>query len=138
MIDFGIAIDETQSPVPHSKGTLSYLPPELCSQILRREKVDVPRLSRDIWALGCILFEFAFGRTPFKKKGIDDAEESKRDILTTVADPHHVVPFPENSKVFASLQNCINVCLRYIPETRPPAALLLKHQFLTSVDEGGQ
>lgn len=124
LIDFGIAVDEAAGE-PQTKGTLNYLSPEVCAGI--REKRVVPAHSgRDVWALGCILYELAFERPPFKEdKAGRDEREVQDSMLARIADPKHEVRFPKCG--YPMIEECVRWCLRYTVETRATADKLLKH-----------
>lgn len=55
--DFGLSIHRSQNLVLGLRGTLDYLPPELCEKAITRENVTFDEFQRgDIWGLGCIIW----------------------------------------------------------------------------------
>lgn len=78
----------------------------------------------DIWSLGCILYNFVYGRPPF------DKYEDLLSKVQAITNPRHVINFPEINN--AHLMNCMKLCLRYNPADRPTAEQLLNHEYLRS------
>ena len=77
-------------------GTLPYMSPEQ----LRNEKLDA---RTDIWAAGCVLYEMATARRPFRAEGTPVINE----ILTQAPSP----PSRLNHKISAGLEAIIQKCL---------------------------
>jgi serine/threonine-protein kinase TTK/MPS1 len=78
----------------------------------------------DIWSLGCILYNFVYGRPPF------DKYEDVLSKVQAITNPRHVINFPEINNTH--LMNCMKLCLRYNPADRPTAEQLLNHEYLRS------
>ena len=134
LIDFGIAKsvenDDTTNIYRDSQiGTLNYMSPE---SILdtgtgpngARMKCGRPS---DVWALGCILYQMCYGRTPF-------AELRMIQKLQAIVDPKHEISFP--TTVDEAAIDAIRLCLRRRSEDRAPIVgengLLNEHWFLHS------
>lgn len=131
LVDFGIAVDLHGSVKQQTKGTITLLTPEICAAVLAREASPEVERSRDIFALGCILYDFAFGRSPWGKHTHD--ETYTRSVMSTIANKAYEVPFPPGCD--ALLVKCVRLCLRHTPELRPSAAKLLEHPFLAETNE---
>jgi hypothetical protein len=129
VIDFGIAVSQTK-PEPQTRGTLNYLPPELCLSLLERKRYpfEPPQPPRDVWAMGCILYELAYGRPPFfTNKGTQ--KERSDFLIRQIADPKHAIPF-QNSESVELLNNCVAACMRHLPSERPSAKSLIANDML--------
>jgi serine/threonine protein kinase len=126
VVDFGIAV-QMGSGERQTKGTLHYLPPELLQTVLDGSAASEPAtFSRDVWALGCMLFEMGYGRTPF----VSERDEKRVQLLMRqIANPASVVPYSD-VPAMASLNACVRSCLRFNPAERPTVTELLKHPFL--------
>ena len=77
----------------------------------------------DIWALGVILFEMAFGFRPLQHLG---DKETKIGFLANLQDD---LPIPDHSD--KQLRKVLEQCLRTDPHQRPDIEKILKHRFLT-------
>ncbi len=126
VIDFGIAVSVAK-PEPQTRGTLNYLPPELCLSLLKRHPYEPTQPPRDIWAMGCILYELAYGRPPFfTSKGTQ--KERSEFLIRQIADPKHSIPL-QNAESVLLLNSCVSACMSYLPSERPSAASLLAHDY---------
>lgn len=145
LIDFGIAKainNDTTNIVRDSQvGTINYMSPEAICDVSgksggagaglglgagRSRSGPVLKLGRasDIWSLGCILYQMAYGRTPF-------ADLSLIQKLHAICDPNYAIAFPDcgNPALVAVMQGC----LQRDPAKRPPiigVSGLLQHEFL--------
>ena len=77
----------------------------------------------DIWALGIILFEMAFGFRPLQHL---NGKETKLEFLAQLRDD---IPIPDHPD--KQLRKVLQQCLHSDPDARPSAEKLLKHRFLT-------
>jgi serine/threonine protein kinase len=77
----------------------------------------------DIWALGIILFEMAFGFRPLQHL---NGKETKLEYLAQL---RHGIPIPDHPD--KQLRKVLEQCLCSNPDDRPSAEKLLKHRFLT-------
>ncbi|OHT03143.1 hypothetical protein TRFO_06804 [Tritrichomonas foetus] len=119
LIDFGIVkeiIDDQTSfegiGVQDMRGN-EYRSPEVMSQSFVKW-----RTSADVWSLGCILYELAYGKAPYQTLGIKPNYKS--------------ITFPKlaNFPDFRSLQVCIMGCLNPDPLNRYTIDDLLTHAFI--------
>lgn len=91
-------------------------------QLISKKTVIKYNSKADIWSLGCILYNFVYGRPPFDKYP---------DIISKlqeITNPRHVINFPAINN--AHLLDCMKSCLRYAPTDRPTAKELLNHDYL--------
>ena len=134
LIDFGVSrqleVDKTsQVELDKLCGTLDYMSPERLSD--RRTSP-----AGDVWALGCILHELAFGIAPF-----GHLKTAISKISAIAGWPHNPnIPFPPKNLLHEScakvldddvLISLIKICMCKAPKQRPTAGDLLHHPFLT-------
>jgi len=118
VLDFGLAkllpraedvtASATLTQAGAAPGTLPYMAPEQ----LRGQPVDA---RTDIYALGCVLYEMATGRRPFRA---ELATELSSDILNKTPAP----PVRLNPDLPAKLEDIILKCLEKDPENRYQSA----------------
>lgn len=134
LIDFGIAkaINHNQAPNhtnivrDHQVGTINYMSPEA---ILNGQKsaygdmIPVGRAS-DIWSLGCILYQMAYGHTPFSK--INGLVQK----LHAITDPNHTIEFPPLPVKNDHLIDLMKRCLERRVENRIDVPSILRHPYL--------
>lgn len=160
IIDFGIAkavpADTTNISRENQIGTANYMSPEALSlQVISSEdgseekRVKMGRAT-DVWALGCILYQMVYGRTPFST-----LETSLK--ICTIRDPKHYIDYAESvtpvtikinkngervkvvdegSRVIVEPEaiETMKACLRFKKEDRASIPQLLNDRFLVGKD----
>ncbi|KAL7669019.1 hypothetical protein ACOME3_009693 [Neoechinorhynchus agilis] len=126
LIDFGfsLVIPKGVNGVKYkSRGTRNYLSPEVAGNMadcVYTRKVDV-------WGLGCILYEMAYGETPFR---YIECTEPK---LSAISNPLFPISFPPlNDK---SLHDLLKTCFNRNPLRRPSISDLKSHAYYYISDQ---
>jgi serine/threonine protein kinase len=132
LIDFGIAKaiatdDTTKIFRENAMGTLNYMSPE--SILISGEGQRKLGRAADVWALGCILYEMVYGKTPF-------AQYAMLQKLHAITNENHEIPFPEAGESADAAIDAMKKCLVRNPDERAPImgpnGLLSEHWFLHS------
>ena len=131
LIDFGIAKsilgDTTNIESDAQVGTLNYMSPETFLMTERDEHGNIIKRGRsaDIWALGCILYQMVYGKTPFAHI------TSLHAKIQEVANPRHKINYLPLSN--PHLLDIMKKCLTYNRDERSRIPQLLSHPFLQPV-----
>lgn len=132
LIDFGIAkamADDTMNIYRNSQaGTLNYMSPEAITGSQGNGEVGQTKLRvgqpSDVWSLGCILYQMAYGTAPFSGLGMQQK-------MFAIIDPKHTISFPElPGHTGAAAREVMMACLNRDPTKRPSVEQLLEHPFL--------
>ena len=137
LIDFGIAnaIDTDNTVNVHRDthvGTPNYMSPESITDTSNGERdADGRPLKKDmkigkasdVWSLGCILYQMAYGRPPFAHI----AQQFSR--IMAITNPKHEISFPSTgvggAHIPPNLRGCLRRCLNRDAAQRPTITELL-------------
>ncbi|EWC46002.1 hypothetical protein DRE_04795 [Drechslerella stenobrocha 248] len=139
LIDFGIAgaiqDDTVNVHREHQVGTVSYMAPETITDFNSGKKTAdgqaIPRLHKlgapsDVWSLGCILYQLAYGRTPFAHL------TNLYHKMAAIPDPKHEIDFPSTgiggTPVPASLIATMKGCLERNKDRRLTIKEMLSYE----------
>ena len=131
LIDFGIAksiqSDTTNIERESQVGTINYMSPEAFLMNEMDENGNVIKCGRssDIWALGCILYQMVYGKTPFAHI------TSLHAKIREVANPRHKINYLPLSN--PHLLDTMKKCLTYNRDERLRIPQLLSHPFLEPI-----
>ena len=143
LIDFGIAnaIETDHTVNVHRDthvGTPNYMSPESITDT-NAPQAGGPQLkdaggrplkkdmrigkASDVWSLGCILYQMAYGRPPFAHI------PNQLSRIMAITNPNHTITFAAtgvgNVPIPASLRGCLRKCLNRDPDKRPTIQQLL-------------
>ena len=131
LIDFGISKailnnDTTNVLRENQVGTVNYMSPEALQETSNHPSHSSDKVLKigrpsDIWSLGCILYEMAFGRPPF-------AHLTLVQRLQRIMDPAVPIEYPPCDNT--DLIDCIKGCLIRAPKLRYSLSQLANHPFL--------
>ncbi|TYJ57636.1 hypothetical protein B9479_001718 [Cryptococcus floricola] len=99
-------------------GTPNWMAPEVIS-------LAGASFSSDIWSLGCTVIELLTGKPPYS-----DVHNSMTVLFRIVED--EMPPLP--SGISDDLADFLRLCFTKDPDTRPSAAVLFEHRWLTSLN----
>jgi serine/threonine protein kinase len=108
-------------------GTAEYTSPELLQDRSTTFKSDV-------WALGCILYQLTFGKTPFKSTS--EYLVFKKIMSGTFPIPQVTTPESSNDieNTHKQIIDLITTCLTLNPSDRPDTSQIMSHPFFASID----
>lgn len=132
LIDFGIAKAICGNTINIRRddiaGTLNFMAPEALSPYERTETGQQMKLGlpSDVWSLGCILYQMAYGLSPFA--------QLKEPVLkfAAIVNAQYPIPFTElgDKMQHRQLLDVLKSCLDREPSKRPTIDQLLNHPFL--------
>ncbi|XP_063234762.1 uncharacterized protein LOC134537834 isoform X2 [Bacillus rossius redtenbacheri] len=131
LIDFGIASsvqsDMTSVLKDSFTGTLTYMSPEsmICSSGSQGSKKYKVSYRSDVWSLGCILYSFIYGRTPFQHI------EQMHMKIAAIMNPETRISFPADERIPRVLMETLKRCLVYDSKKRPTIAELLAVPYIS-------
>ncbi|KIJ64791.1 hypothetical protein HYDPIDRAFT_111396 [Hydnomerulius pinastri MD-312] len=122
LADFGLSRvmpDSKLSMLTEVCGTPGYMAPEIFQKTGHGKPVDV-------WAMGVITYFLLAGYTPF------DRDTQKQEMEAIIAGDYRFEPEEYWSNVSSTARDFVATCLTVDPETRPTAAEMLEHPWLTA------
>jgi len=137
LIDFGIASavqsDKTSVIKDSQMGTFNFMSPEAIQDVATGPQYDAQgnrkpcikiSIKTDVWSLGCILYNLAYGKMPFG--------EIRQPMLKlqAIVNPDHKINFPTDGQD-PLLIDVLKSCLMRDPRERPGIAELLQHPYVT-------
>ncbi|KAJ3214504.1 hypothetical protein HK099_006839 [Clydaea vesicula] len=131
LIDFGIAKtisnDTTNIHRETQTGTVNYMSPEALNFVETSSQQKYLKLGRssDVWSIGCILYQFVYGKPPFAHF------KNVVQKLQAISNPKHKINFPVIND--ALLLEVIQSCLQFNPKARPTIPQLLQHPYITGI-----
>jgi len=125
----------------HTVCTYNHCPPEVLKSAGWDEKID-------IWSLGCLFYEVAFGNPLFPNQTkLDDKKELKRRYYNSIAkwlgyeilgsdNQKNVIIHPcYNDPKYSLFRNLIEKMVIFIPENRITVNEILEHSFFTGLSK---
>ncbi|XP_014667494.1 PREDICTED: probable serine/threonine-protein kinase mkcC [Priapulus caudatus] len=135
LIDFGIANaiqkDKTSITKDYQMGTLNYMSPEAIQDTSdpfqyeaggNKKHIYKVGVKADVWSLGCILYNMAYGKTPFQHITNQIAK------LQAIINPAYDIKYPDCGE--PELVDTLKKCLDRDPKKRASIADLLNHPYL--------
>ncbi|EGC40163.1 hypothetical protein DICPUDRAFT_147000 [Dictyostelium purpureum] len=116
-------------------GTTEYIAPELLQKNERGEfSVDYDEKC-DVWSLGILLYQMAYGTLPYKYSGNPFADEDPNrsipDLVEEIAQFNNTrLVFPQSPPRSRDLKDMITILLRAAPHDRPTISQILSTQFM--------
>jgi serine/threonine-protein kinase TTK/MPS1 len=141
LIDFGIASavqsDKTSVIKDSQMGTFNFMSPEAIQDVATGPQYDASgtrkpcikiSIKSDVWSLGCILYNLAYGKMPFG--------EIRHPLmkLQAIVNPDHKINFSTEGQD-PLLIDVLKSCLVRDPRGRPSICSLLQHPYVTGVKE---
>ncbi|CAF0738789.1 unnamed protein product [Rotaria sordida] len=125
LIDMGISFQLPPNVTSHihtAAGTPDYVSPEMVNSRIGLSSKSKYGYKADIWALGVILYEMAFGVRPLHGLGSNATKLSfLGQLQRNISIPNH----PDKN-----LRDILKRCLRSNPRRRPNIEQLLNHRYL--------
>ena len=125
--DFGVSVEltHTYACVTSWVGTVTYMSPE-------RIQGQSYYADTDLWSLGIILVECAWGRYPYPDPDDEIEEVGFWELLKYITEK----PSPKlGSEYSEAFQDFVSICLRKQASTRSSASELLKHPFVKKFEK---
>jgi len=119
--DFGLSrvMEEKLHLLTEICGTPGYMAPEIFKKTGHGKPVDV-------WAMGVITYFLLCGYTPF------DRDTQQQEMEAIIAGDYKFEPEEYWANVSNTARDFVNGCLTIDPASRPTAAQMLKHRWLSS------
>ncbi|CAF1023971.1 unnamed protein product [Adineta ricciae] len=126
LIDMGISFrlpPNVTSRLKTAAGTPDYVSPEMVNSRVGLSSKSKCGYKADIWALGVILFEMAFGYRPLQSLR---SNEAKLNFLGKLRRDISIPPHPDKQ-----LRDILKRCLRSNPRRRPGADEVFNHPYVS-------